>query len=303
MFRELYGKMILGLTLTALVVTSGCIQQRRKVYLNPDGSGKIEMTVTTPQMNAMMAGMSGMGGANVPKPDPEAEALKAVTKMVKSSDGIDAWKDVSYKVLENGKMKLAGTAYFKDLNNVKIDQGGAKTNSIIKYMKNSDKSVTLTIENKKQKDKNGEGQKINKQQIAQMRMQMQMQFGMMKGMFAGFKDHTTLILPGNIAKSNNMQAHPQKKNTARIIIDGDKMLTKLEKMMKEDAFWDKVAEDNINVMKDGPPQDMMNEKLFGSKGPVTVTTTTDVKPLFDYETEMGEAKAKQAAMLDGLGIK
>ena len=92
----------------SLALLAGCVQVRDEYTLNPDGSGKVKVSRLEP------AGMTLMGGGG--QLNPEAEVLTVAKKLVAESKGIDAWKDVSWKIAKDGRIQVTGTAYFKDIN-------------------------------------------------------------------------------------------------------------------------------------------------------------------------------------------
>ena len=67
------------------------------------------------------------GDSNAKPTPPEKRVKKKVSEILKTSKGIDAWKDVSCQVGDNGEITFKGTAYFPDYNKMEI--GGNMNNS------------------------------------------------------------------------------------------------------------------------------------------------------------------------------
>lgn len=99
------------------VVLSSCFEERQAYELNPDGSGRVryEVVFTSPPSmlffpieNLQRGGALGAG----------------LTRMIAESEGVDAWQDVVAVKMADGRFRIAGTAYFSDLNT--LDIGGVQ---------------------------------------------------------------------------------------------------------------------------------------------------------------------------------
>ncbi len=94
---------------------AACIDVDETYTLNPDGSGKVSFTLVYKPMNPFEK-----------EKDPARQLKKAVQEEMDKAQGVDAWKDISYERLEDGRFKIQATAYFKDLTQLKLHKGGAK---------------------------------------------------------------------------------------------------------------------------------------------------------------------------------
>ena len=75
--------------------------------------------------------------------DPKEKAKKAAASIVSDTEGIEMWKDVSYKLLEDGRTYFKGTGYFKNVAKIKFENlGDAKV--ILK--KTTKGSLVLDVE-------------------------------------------------------------------------------------------------------------------------------------------------------------
>ena len=92
--------MVIGL----LCLLAGCIQVKEEYTLNPDGTGKVIYETTAPLGNPF-------GGKKDEKPEDQARGQ--VDKILTESSGVSVWKDVTYKINDDGKLHFKGTAYFK----------------------------------------------------------------------------------------------------------------------------------------------------------------------------------------------
>ena len=91
------------------LLLSSCYETKQEFTINPDGSGKVrhECSFQSVRINN--------------EDDTSPEALKAaIAKIIADSKGVDAWTDVSFKRLDDGRMWFRGTAYFKKLADLQI---------------------------------------------------------------------------------------------------------------------------------------------------------------------------------------
>src|SRR3954447_13745848 len=107
--------------LVCLLLT-GCIQSEQIFTLNPDGSGKVAITLVAP-FNPFEAALGGGGPPGGKKPSLADKKRAFVDKLLSTAKGVDAWKDVSAEYTPEGLLKFQGTAYFKDMRQLKTDPG------------------------------------------------------------------------------------------------------------------------------------------------------------------------------------
>ena len=117
------------------LLLSSCYETKQDFMINPDGSGKVRHECSFQNMN--------LSNEN----DTSPEALQAaIARIVTDSKGVDAWTDVSFKRLEDGRMWFRGTAYFKKLDELEIpnqsmlqfawkNQGGGKADLTLNLKK------------------------------------------------------------------------------------------------------------------------------------------------------------------------
>ena len=105
MFRSIQA----GLGTVFALLLCSCYETEQDFTLNPDGSGKVRHECSF--QNIRMSN----------EPDDSPEALQAaIAKVIKDSKGVDAWRDVSFKRLDDGRLWFQGTAYFKNLAELEI---------------------------------------------------------------------------------------------------------------------------------------------------------------------------------------
>ncbi|MDD5011354.1 MAG: tetratricopeptide repeat protein [Phycisphaerae bacterium] len=101
-----------------LILISGCIQGQATLSLNPDGSGSVRFE-----------------GLYNPYLYPEDTAdirqtfrvfIQQFKNTLTQSGGIDTWKDVNWRILEDGRFYFAAEAYFKSIDKIDIRSRGVE---------------------------------------------------------------------------------------------------------------------------------------------------------------------------------
>jgi hypothetical protein len=279
------------LSLTCLTVAfslSGCFKEKEDFTLNPDGSGKVtaEIQVTLPQMGQAV--------------DVAAEARKAVQNIVNLSEGVTAWKDVTFSGGKDGKEYIKGTAYFKDITKFKL----AGENTSVQWKPVADGAVRMQfVFELPPEHAPAAASKLTEEEIAQKIAESKESFSkqvpMMTGMLKDLRAEWTFALPTAPDKTVNFEKLADRPNTVRVLIEGPKALDALKALANDDAL----LRAKIVAGKDptGPPDpELLNEKLFGTKGPITVTFKPGDKPLFDFAAESEAAKKAMPEMLKEL---
>ena len=274
-------------TVFALLLCS-CYETEQEFTLNPDGSGKVRHECSF--QNMQMAG----------EPDNSPEALQAViAKLIKESKGVDAWRDVSFKRLDDGRLWFQGTAYFKKLEELEIPNQSMLAFAW-KNLGEGKAELSLNLKKSKPAKAKPEPKELTADERAKKlqaeRTKFQQSKPMFSAMLGSLKQTTTFHLPGKIDSSSNFKATPP--GTLSLVFEGAKMLDALEKLMADDAW---LAKNELN-MQDTPTLD--NEfggLLFGEKAPVKATVTAATAPLFNYAAELATAQKESANLQKQLG--
>ncbi|MCX5637722.1 MAG: hypothetical protein NTX52_08540, partial [Planctomycetota bacterium] len=308
------------LLIIAFATIVGCIETKDEFTVNPDGSGKVIHEITFP-VN-LGAGFQAMGGGAPPemgdgkppsgmtgnKPsDPQAQLKDSVREILGKSSGVDAWKDVSYKITDDGKMYFKGTAYFPDINNLKIYSAGFESNMMqLSFTRNGLGEVTIEIKGQEQPaaQKPPPAPAVSEAQldelVRQRRVQYEQSRAMIQGFFSGLKIEAILHLPGQIKEVSNFERIDDR--TVRVAFDGAKMLQIMDRMMQDNAW----LKEQIRAGKDptsaGPNDLEANELLFGQRAPIRVVVGQGAKQLFDYGNEVTAAQANYKNMLGELNL-
>lgn len=298
------------LVLTALAAgcllpLTGCIDLTQTVTLNPDGTGRVAIDM---KLSPLLGGGGPLnfGGQNAKEKTPE-EMLQDFAKSVLTKKGVTAWKDVSVKWTNEGKMHFAGTAYFEDLNDLAGVGGGDGKGpggpSLGEFVITKEKESVWKIAARKTSnpvaapnpnpnppmfDPAKAAPKEWDEFVLKMRIAYQTMKPFLVMIFTDLKVTTVLKLPGEVTEVQGF-----KKEGAGVVshtMDGDKVMGFIKKFMTQDvASWKRVMKDLNNqpvnpqqvMEKLGLPPEMMEPGLtLGVKG----------KPQFEYAKEVQAAR-------------
>lgn len=282
--RQVRPLAILGLLTLAL---AACIETKQDVYVNPDGSGKV-----TFDMNTAPPISFGSGGESLP--DSNTLARKAVGEILEKSKGVEAWSDVSYKILPTGRIQLHATAYFKNINDLKIDPTPA-------FNWDSTKQ-SLTLAPPPKTTQPGEAEKPATkpaQPVDNLAARMQYQQGrpMIMAMLSNMKINLTYHLPGAVDNSAVMTRSAP--DAVTLDFEGDKLLAGMDKLMTDDKF---LAEQGSNKITFDKDPSLAVLATYGTRQLPTAHVAGTLKPNFDYAAEVSKAKAAEAEMFKKLNI-
>jgi len=285
-------KSLIVLSFAAIFYT-GCYESKLEYVLNPDGSGKVMIEV---KMNAMAGGM--MGGTESSK-----GASSFAEKMFKTS-GIDTWKDVEVKMLEDGRTYFKGTAYFPDVSAVKFKD--ISMGEVGFYKDEQNNMVLDILQENNTKQKSGSAKKnLTKDELDKEIQKQKGEYQQMKpmlGMFLGtMKTDLTFQLPGKVEKSTNLSK--TKDGRLTVNFSGEKILAAMDKMTANEEWWKEQAMGGSGDKKKiSEAAEEFNQYVFGEKGPIRAIVKGPVKTLFDYKKEMEESEKNFEAMLTKLNL-
>jgi len=278
--------------LAALGLLTGCFETKQEFTLNPDGSGKVVHESSF--QNITLSG----GNTNA-----EKQLKAAVTEVITRTKGVDAWRDVSFKLLDDGRIHFKGTAYFKDLSALDFPN---QTMLDFNWEKSADGTGVLTLRNKKDGDKPGKKPadwgKLSDEERAQKIKEERAKFQQMKPMMAGIvgamKHEVVLHLPGQPGETSTFTKDPA--GALHLHFDGARLLTAMEALMNDDAW---LAKNAGSLGGEGPPaiDERISALMFGGTGPVRATVKGLAGAAFDYDAEVAAAREEFAALQQQLG--
>jgi len=281
-----------------MVFFSGCYETRRTFFLNPDGSGKVILESKFQPMNISFTGE---------EVDPESQMEDSVRDILEKSSGIDAWKEVDYKLTDDRKIWFKGTAYFQDVSNLKFHNLSIMN---IGFTKGPDGTMVLEMKEQKEESKKGTVQRKQKdmteEEITKKIKSEKAKYQQMRPILTVFlntlKEESIFHLPGNLAeKVSNFEKMNEK--TISFTFEGKKLLEVIDEMMQDDNWWRSQVTAGVDFAKDGPPMDIeMNQKLFGERAPIRAVVGGKLTSLFNYSAEVSEAKKSSSKLLAKHGI-
>jgi len=268
---------------------ASCFETKQEFTLNPDGSGKMVLDTTFP--NISMNGQQELS---------EKVLQGAVADFIKRVEGIEAWRDVSYEWTGDGRVHFKGTGYFADIANLDLDNISMMD---FEWKTDGDKG-TLAMKMKEDDDGGGAEKEIAKdpeeraKQIEQERAQFQQTKPMMAGMLNGMKHTAAFNLPGKAGETINFTSVPDDK--VSIQITGEKMISAMESLVNDDEW----MKENSFDSQEGPSgNEEMSQALFGNEKPPVANRVSVGEPLFDYAKELKTAQAEFKKLQEELGPK
>ena len=292
-------KLVWILLVVGVVVIAGCVEEKKEYTINPDGSGKVDCDIVFTPFNLNLDGEEA---------SPQSQIKAEVEKILKESKGVDAWQNVSFELTDEGKIHFVGTAYFADINKLKIKSGGFNSNQSTIFSRDGAGRITIEIKNDSDSEDSGgqdkEAEKLTEAEVSQKVKEMKLQYNkskpMMIGMLGTLKIEKVFHLPGRIEEVSNFTKVDD--STVQLTLEGMKMLAAMDKIMSDDKLLAEQIRAGKNPMQSGAGDELSgNEMLYGQRAPVRVVASGG-KELFDYKTEVAAAKANYKAMAKGLGF-
>ncbi|MFH1347453.1 MAG: hypothetical protein ABIH22_02060 [Candidatus Margulisiibacteriota bacterium] len=297
--RKLFG---LLLVLGMAVILTGCIEGKQIYYLNPDGSGKVAVDVLFQAIEIEMTGME--------KQDTTEILTDAVRKTLNGSQGVDAWKDVAYKLTDDGRISFKGTAYFPDVSKLRLSFGGIKMQMrdfVFKKDAAGNTVFELVTPQEDGKAKKTAPAKLTEKEIQEMIKMERVKYNQSKPMlatvFTPLNIDLTFYLPGKVGEAVNLNKTDD--GAVRLVFDGRKMLEVIDEMYADEALLRKSILAGVELLEDtSESQNLyLNEKLFGKKDAIYATLAGEMKPLFDYKKEVAGAQKENSELIEKFGAK
>lgn len=283
-----------------LTSLTGCIETKDTYYINPDGSGKVKHEATLQGMNF------NMNNSNE-KPDPQKNAKKMVLAELEQSQGIDVWSDVSWEALAENSIHFTGTAYFKNIHNLKFHNSGftfALLNEYILQTKNNEMILTL-----KNKDQVTNKETVSPKDLDDIELETLVQSAkqqldnnktMLSAALASMKVEKTFHLPGTWTTSSNFEKIDN--NQFKIAFTGTNIISLFETYINSDDWIKADILQGRDPVKEGPDdQAKINQILFGEKDIVHITMQNAHDTLFNYEQEVSAAQESYETLFQTLG--
>ncbi|MCH2175886.1 MAG: hypothetical protein MK193_09185 [Lentisphaeria bacterium] len=274
------NKIVTSFILVGALLLSSCIEQKDQYLLNPDGSGKVQVTITRGLPMNFQFGDSE-------EKSPEEDLKAFANKVLSESQGIDAWTKVSYKFLDDGRAQFKGVAYFKDLSQVQFAEG---IQTSLSYVKKNGK-VNIKIQDTDDEDEETEDQV---QTPLEAKIAYQQSIPMLRAMLTGFKWKVNMKVSGKIDEVSGFKSRG---NQVAVELKGEEVLEQFDEAMKDP----KKMEELLNLQESGQSQDSIGNITRFMDEPLALTFTPG-EVLFDYNKEIQQAKQGYGKMIKNLKL-
>ena len=287
---------VLLVTATSIL---GCIEEKSEYTINPDGSGKVTLDLTS----SSPADISRTEAGATPKD----QIKPAIENILQQSKGIETWKDISFELTDKASIHFTGTAYFPDINKLAIYGGGLDTMNKLQFSTSPSGQITLELTSypdPKKRDKEAKATEFTEAELAEQVKLAKLRYNQTKPMMAmmlnGLKQDLLMHLPAKIDMISNLQKVDD--TTICWQLDGGKTLEKMDQMMTDDEWLKQQIRESQGPITDNLDESIINEIVFGQKGPVQVVLSSESSDLFDYDAEVVAARENYDNMLKELGL-
>jgi hypothetical protein len=216
--------------------------------------------------------------------------------LINGTRGVEAWADLDVTEVDATHAKIAVTAYFKDLNALRLDQ------TLMFVWKRDPEGATLSVERARtavRAYKDITDAELDKLVAQAQEDYKDKQQKVLRIQLEAYKLQMTFDLPGEIASAQIFEKNGQ---DVSLTLDGKKAMEALDDFMADrDAL-----RATFRAGQDLPANDdIMLAAMFGKKGPIAarVKFAPDAKPAFDYRTEVIVAQLGQSEMLKNAGVQ
>lgn len=264
----------------ALVVVclTGCFEVDQEYTLNPDGSGKVVHRLTQPDL-------LGQG---------EAGLKQLVEQQLSEAAGVDAWSDVTVESID-GSLQFEGTAYFSDLNELRLGGGGMN----FRWDPRAGRLYLAT-------DEQSAGTPLPSEQIgeavSEARSEWKKVRPMLQGLLGSLRWHAAFNLPAEVSSASSFDRPSPRR--VEIGIEGEKYFEILDSLMTDDEALRSLAASG-SLESIGPEGESLPAAivplLFGGEA-VEVMTTRGGKAQFDYAAEVAAADDAREVMMASLPV-
>lgn len=270
--------------LSILLALTGCFELEQIFTLNPDGSGKVE--VKTVFHNKMLL-VSNSG-----KSTPQEKLVSTIASLLEESKGIEAWKDVTYRIEKNDRVYFQATAYFNDINQLELHNTG-----VIDVALNPNAQGRLFLQlgkiKKEQTDKPSDSTPLTEQQLhkkmTKAKNKYQLYIIFLRPLFTKATETMIFYLPSKIlTATGDYQTEPD--GAVSYTITGAEILKEVDAIMRDDDRLADIIISGGDPLKDAPFP------------PANFTFEFSTQPLFDYQQEVAEAQAAYPEIKKKLGM-
>ena len=247
---------------------TSCIEVEETFYINPDGSMKVDIKMTKPQM------MFG----NKSKDTSEEKLKKFALETIKeTANSYEAISNVKYALNDDDLKTVSYTAYYRSYNDYQNDKSNMILpemeilgGGILSFKNNADPSKGLSMSKKVPKLK-VEPKKLSEAELAEeikkSKKESQMAKQMLPMVLGNMYVKKTFIFNGKIKSSSNVQTS----GPATVIIefDGKKTIGTIMDIFGDDSFIEATVREKHGMKTEVSPADLMRKKMFGNTKPMS----------------------------------
>jgi hypothetical protein len=280
-------RLFLLVTAAASTLLAGCVEGEVVYTLNPDGSGKVKLD--------LISAPGGLELAFSKSKDPD-DWLRALVgnQLSKGGQGVTGWSDVSGEFLKDGRFRYRATAYFKNIDDLRMDIAGR-----LKLVRGADGALTVRIEDPSKKPGKEElppdFAKMTDAEWDKYLLKERILGQSAKPIFAilaEVKVKLTVHLPGQV--TDLQQFKPAGDTGVFLVMDGAAIA---KEHMRRLAMSDEEMRKQIRSSKSGRLfADERSEAALFLEGPVSATVAKPGGPQFDYAKEVAAAVAGNAEL-------
>jgi tetratricopeptide (TPR) repeat protein len=273
---------LLLLLILPLSLVAGCIQGQASLSLNPDGSGSIKF--------------EGLYDPHCCRDNPTdvSQVFQSFIEQIKNtlaeSEGIEAWNDMDWRILDNGKFYFKGQAFFKSINDVNIHLGNIKGNLKVSYQRNENQNCILELKSlKTEPNSPASAEHLTKR--------YEIFCDAVERMIGKLQLSILINLPSNIQKSNGFEKIDSR--IVKFVIDG-KQLSLLFQSVKEQGQYELAEKYNFQA------GEYINNELLPlwlkSQKPLWIYFADSSESLFNYDKQVSEAKKDYSRILEKIEL-
>ena len=281
-------------------LVAGCFEGKADITLNPDGTGRIVGEITF-QATGPWA-VRSTSKPDLQPDDPETQMKEIVRTILKSSRGIEAWKDVSFKRLPDDRIEFKGTAYFEDISKVKIHPDDAKSRAA--FGPEGDKALLLVLHRPGDGDTDRTSRRrYTAESLAARMKSMRRSFRETRGPIGLHLADMTLDLRFHVpGVPNEVKGLEQLGRALTFSTTGPHLIRHMDSLVADYAELRRMAMAGQSLSGRSLGK-AISSKVFSQKGEVWAKMTGHFQPRFDYPTEVKAAEDGEKGMLVKLGLE
>jgi hypothetical protein len=257
---------------------SGCIRASDEYFINPDGSGKVNI-VREVDFTLLRSSQKGEN-------TPELLFKKLTRDFFAESEGFSAWKDIDAQLADGRTGKLTATGYFKDYSLISMkgeDYGRvwkASPGGVVEVgIKAADEPAPPPAEKKELS-----GEEIAKAVRSQKDF-LKGQRALFEPFFTFFEIRQVFHFSSPVQRTSNMKKSGE--CSAEVLIDRASVTAFFDMLEKDDKHLREI----VVRGKGFPGLEEVFHLYFGNEDGITATAASSGSPLFDFVRESEEALA------------